>query len=54
LAWTTDDKDMEGAIRGLTRVDLVTGSLADTPAKVLEIAGSIGSNNPKLVVVANP
>jgi predicted PurR-regulated permease PerM len=54
LAWTTDDKDLEGAIRGLIRVDLVTGSLADTPAKVLEIAGSIGSNNPKLVVVANP
>jgi hypothetical protein len=53
LAWATDERDFETAIRDSNRVVLVSGSLADTPAKVLEIAGSIGSNHPKVLVVAS-
>jgi hypothetical protein len=52
LARATDERDFDTAIRDSNRVVLVRGSLADTPAKVLEIAGSVGSNNPKLLVVA--
>jgi hypothetical protein len=52
LARTTDERDFDTAIRDSNRVVLLRGSLADTPAKVLEIAGSVGSNNPKLLVVA--
>jgi hypothetical protein len=54
LASTADHKDLETVLRGFARVDLMTGSLAQTPAKVLEIGGSIGSNNPKLVIAASP
>jgi predicted PurR-regulated permease PerM len=54
LARATDERDFENSIRDSNRVVLVSGSLADTPAKVLEIARSVGSGNAKLLVVASP
>jgi hypothetical protein len=53
LARATVERDFENSIRDSNRVVPVSGSLADTRAKVLEIAGSIGSSNPKLMVVAS-
>jgi precorrin-6B methylase 1 len=54
LARATDERDFENSIRDSNRVVVVSGSLADTPAKVLEIARSVGMGNAKLLVAASP